>query len=139
MRGESASCIKAGYTHSNAGFMTMYTPAGGLAAQSFWYVHPDHPDTIVLDNIETNKGRDLRKVLDVYKSGLQTLLKSSDFSGLGITKVHLGEAYTDADFTELQSVTPIPRLNDSVYTDAQLQRLLLDLSNTTFAIDKSHK
>ena len=123
INGVSESCIKEGYINPNAGFLAFYDTDGRLAAQSFFYVNPSSPDTVVLDNIETNKGRDLRKLIDLYKKGWQEYI--SKHTELSLRNVHIGEGYTDADIWHLPSVIPIPPLNNKVYTDAERQRKLI--------------
>lgn len=122
--GLSKSCIKAGYSMPNAGFMAMYTPSGDIAAQSFWYVHPEHSDTIVVDNIEANEGRDMGAVLTVYTEALKQYI--DDHPDLGISKVHVGTGYSDVNLTHLETVKPVPELSERVYTDAYTQKLLYE-------------
>jgi hypothetical protein len=127
--GQARSCIEAGYLESNAGFIAAYM-GKEIAAQSFWYVHPDHPDTLVIDNIEGTRGRSFRKILHVYTEGLRTILsKLSAETQSKIKKIHIGEGYTDADLTGLISVTPVPKLSEKIYTDAERQRLLFKMDS----------
>lgn len=128
INGASSSCIKAGYSSENAGFMALYTPDDQLAGQSFWYINPNYPDTLVLDNIETNEGRQMTNVMALYKQALQSVLTQSDKDSVkAIRYVNLGEGFTKVDFSELMRVQAIPPLNDSIYTDAAKQRRLLEV------------
>lgn len=123
--GESKSCIEAGYALPHAGFLAVYPPGATKAgAQSFWYVHPDYPDTLVLDNIEANAGRDMAKMADVYRQGLAAYLAAHKETG--ITKVHVGTGYTHIDLGNAPRVDAVPRLKRVDYTDARKQLLLLD-------------
>ncbi len=122
--GAAGSCIEAGYSMPNAGFVALSTPDDDLAAQSFWYINPLQPDTLVLDNIETNEGRDMGNVLQLYTDALTSYLRQHP--ELGITKVHVGEGYSDVPLAHLPSVEPVPSM-DGVYTDARSQRSLLSL------------
>jgi hypothetical protein len=126
LHGESNSCIQAGYEREDAGFLAMYAPDGKLAAQSFWYVHPRYKDTLVLDNIEANAGRDLEKVATVYRKALAEYLKTH--ADLGITKVHVGTGYTDISMGDMPVVKSVPSFRD-IYSDADDQRLLLDTAS----------
>jgi len=127
--GLSASCIKAGYQSPNAGFVALYGPDSKLNAQSFWYVHPEHSNTLVLDNIEANQGRDYAKIVARYTKALTDILGEHNTAhpDRPITRVNIGEGYTDVKIGHLPSVDPVPKLYDEVYTDAARQRLLLNL------------
>ena len=125
--GQAEKCIEAGYERSDAGFVAIYGPDRKLAAQSFWYVHPDFPDTLVLDNIETNEGRDVSKLLSVYKYALHEYLDRHPETS--VTRVTVGTGYSDVSLRELSKVdAPVPPLDNKIYTDAKQQRELLNLS-----------
>lgn len=123
--GASKSCIKAGYTKENCGFVAVSNSNENLVAQSFWYINPEVPDTLVMDNIEANDGQDLAKVAEIYRQALTNYLKSHP--ELNITKVHVGTGYTDINLSDMPIVETSKPLN-GIYTDAKKQRLLLDLA-----------
>lgn len=124
--GESESCIEAGYQLPNAGFLAVYPPGSDTSgAQSFWYVHPQHPEVLVLDNIEANEGRDLDKIAEVYRKGLLTYFGTHP--ELGFKEVHVGTGYTDISLGDAPPAFAVPPLKNGIYTDARNQRLLLKL------------
>jgi len=128
IHGASNSCISAGYRHHRAGFVALYAPDDSLAAQSFWYVHPKYPGILVLDNIETNEGRDIQnKVLPAYREALREYFDMHPETG--ITDVHIGTGYSDVDLGGLPRVEAIPPLSSKIYTDAHSQRLLMSLND----------
>lgn len=129
INGASSSCIKEGYQNPNAGFMALYSPNGKLLAQSFMFVNPTRPDTVVLDNIEANRGRDFSKIIGLYKDAWLKYLR--EHPELGITKVNVGEGYTSVALDDLEKVKPVPPLRKNIYSDAGRQRRLLDLSATS--------
>jgi hypothetical protein len=126
IKGASRDCIKEGYRNPNAGFMVVYDPNDKVLAQSFTYVNPDQPDTIVLDNIEANQGRDLDKVVDIYKRAWTEYL--AQHPDLGIVHVNVGTGYTDVNYAALPKTAPVPPLNDHIYTDDKKQRRLLSVA-----------
>lgn len=130
INGASKSCIRAGYDYDNAGFVALYDPSDKLAGQSFWYINPDQPDTLVLDNIETNQGRKMDNMTDLYKRALHKILSNSESPAVkAIRYVNVGEGYTKVDLESLQRVESIPPINSSIYTDAKRQRRLLEIDN----------
>ena len=64
--GASSTCITSGYTDANAGFFALYEKTGKIVAQSYFYVNPEEPEVLVLDNIESNAGRGANKIVDLY-------------------------------------------------------------------------
>lgn len=127
LNGVSESCIQTGYSSPDAGFMAMYAPSGDIAAQSFWYVNPDRPDTLVIDNIEANEGRDMKSVLSVYIDALQQYI--NDHPELGVTRVHIGTGYSDVNLTHLKQVDAVPMFDQDTYSDAHTQKLLYQKGN----------
>lgn len=126
LHGASKSCIEAGYTRPDAGFLAIYPDGAKKAgAQSFWYIHPNHPDILVLDNIEANAGRDMERMAEVYRKGLQAYFETHPETG--IKQVYVGTGYTDIELGNAPHVEPVPKLKREIYTDAHTQRLLLDL------------
>ncbi|PID31333.1 hypothetical protein CR983_01680 [Candidatus Saccharibacteria bacterium] len=123
--GESKSCIKAGYKRKNAGFLGVYEPSGDLFAQSFWYVTPDSPDVLVLDNIEANAGRNYSKLVKLYQELIGQYLK--DHPDLGIREVRVGIGYSSADLNDLRDVENPEILDKRVYSDANEQKVLLSV------------
>lgn len=137
--GVSTSCIKSGYQDSNAGFFALYTPQGRLAAQSYFYVNPEHPEVLVLDNIEANRGRDTNKIVNLYREALERYL-TEQFASNGewkIKTVQVGTGYGDAVKSTVLRLPQAPIIRNEnrgdyyggVYTDAlEDQRTLLELS-----------
>jgi hypothetical protein len=117
--GASESCIMAGYKNSNAGFMGVHSPESeSVIAQSFWYVNPDQPDVLVLDNIEANAGRDMNRLAEVYKRALEAWIKEHPENG--IKKVNLGLGYTEINVASLKNVEAVKPLI-GIYSDASKQ------------------
>lgn len=139
LHGASCSCIESGYRDKNAGFFALYTPKGGLAAQSYFYVNTDHPNILVLDNIEANQGRDTNKIVEIYKQALSKYLleRFATDRTWNIDTVNLGTGYGDAvksSVLRLPATNPIHNnLGDHIYSDASDQRLLLHLSQHEIA------
>lgn len=136
--GASASCIESGYKHKNAGFFALYTPQGRLAAQSYFYVNPNHSNVLVLDNIEANQGRNTDKILELYEEALTQYLldRFAADSEWNIDTVHVGTGYGDvvkASVLRLPAANTISNNLGRIYTDADQQRLLLRLSNEQIA------
>ena len=119
--GVSANCIKAGYTQQNTGFLGVYLPGDNLLAQSFYYVHPDEPNVLVIDNIEANKGRDTNKLLKIYQKTLKEYL--STFAP-NIEEVRVGTGYSAVYLNNLRQVRS-PRVLGGIYTDAERQMILI--------------
>lgn len=139
LQGASRSCIESGYRDKNAGFFALYAPKGGLAAQSYFYVNTDHPNILVLDNIEANQGRDTNKIVEIYKQALSKYLleRFATDRTWNIDTVNLGTGYGDAvksSVLRLPATNPIPNnLGYRIYSDASDQRLLLHLSQHEIA------
>ena len=135
--GASADCIRSGYQDSSAGFFALYTPQGRLAAQSYFYVNPEHPDVLVLDNIEANQGRDTNKIVKLYQEALVRYLteRFTSDSEWKIRTVHVGTGYGNAvKSTVLQlPQAPTVRNKPGIYTDAHDQRRLLEISDKQIA------
>lgn len=133
LNGASASCIRSGYQDSSAGFFALYTPQGRLAAQSYFYVNPEQPDVLVLDNIEANQGRDTNKIVRLYKEALEHYLteRFASDSGWRVRTVHVGTGYGDAVKSTVLQLPQAPTIRNKpgIYTDAGDQRKLLELSD----------
>lgn len=131
--GASESCIRSGYEDYGAGFFALYTPEGRLAAQSYFYVNPEQPDVLVLDNIEANEGRDTNRIVNLYREALTQYLgqRFTSDSEWRVRTVHVGTGYGDAvKSTVLQLPKASPVHNKAgIYTDAHDQRILLKLSD----------
>lgn len=130
--GVSESCIRSGYQDSGAGFFVLYTPQGRVAAQSYFYVNPEKPDVLVLDNIEANHGRDTGKIVKLYKESLVKYLleRFTSDSDWKIRTVHVGTGYGDAVKPTILQLPKAPTVRNEphIYTDAESQRKLLELS-----------
>lgn len=96
--GASANCIVSGYRDKEAGFFALYTPEGRIAAQSYFYVNSDHPDVLVLDNIEANEGRDTEKIIGLYRDALQQYMleQFTKNDTWRIRTIQVGTGYGDA-------------------------------------------
>ena len=127
INGVSKSCIKAGYTRENAGFLGVYMSNGDLLAQSFWYVHPKDPTVLVLDNVEANEGRNPDKILKIYEKALRSYL--TDHPDVNITEVRIGTGYSDVNLGDLPRVKNPRTLDYSVYTDAYKQVHLMTVDS----------
>lgn len=129
--GESQSCISAGYQRPNAGFMALYDDKEELIAQSFWYIRKSHPDVLVIDNIEANRGRNIAKLRTLYQDGLRKLItqlqQQEGSPGAAIRKVHIGTMYNSVGTANLEKVKAVPPFK-GVYSDAKEQRLLLEVT-----------
>ncbi len=128
--GASESCIYAGYSDPRFGFVGLYDQDEKLVAQSFVW-HND--DTLVLDNIEGQRGRNLGDIQGRYKEALKEYLINLNYDKpeLGIRNVNLGTGYLDSRIsTGLERVRAVslPETNESIYTDAGSQMRLLSLS-----------
>ncbi len=127
--GASESCIIAGYTDPRYGFFGLYRQ-GELIAQSFLYTNPEQaPGVLVCDNIEANKARDLKKILDLYQKFF-TLYGAA--SPVSFSQIYVGEGYSSIGLHDLsevdrlkRSMSPLP-----IYTDAEKQRLLASVQIT---------
>lgn len=125
--GEAELCIAVGLDLKNAGFMALYDENNRdkLIAQSFWYVHPDHADTLVIDSIETTEGRDLNAIMGLYIKSLHISLK---YATHPITKVNIGLCDGYEVLLPVAEVI-VPPLED-VYSDArEYQWRLLDIDS----------
>ncbi len=123
--GESSDCIRAGYTEKNCGFMAVYNTTGTIIAQSFWFINETHPNTLVIDNIEAYGAKDLQSVVEIYRHALKDYLITH--AELGITNVHVGTGFSDVDLGTLPTARPVPVLENIDYSDAEVQKLLLEL------------
>lgn len=122
--GISENCIEAGYTRKDTGFVALYR-GGKLIAQSFWYINPSAPHILVIDNIETNEGRNLGPIVHVYQQALKQILIENPAAG--ITNVNVGTRYSDVSLGELKDTIAVQSFK-GVYTDAKIQKQLLSLS-----------
>ncbi len=136
--GMSESCIRSGYQHKEAGFFVLYTPKGRLAAQSYFYINPEYPDTLVLDSIETNEGRNLKHIISLYQTALQEYItrRLATDKAWRITNVQAGISFGQE--ANALSACPqaklIPRPHQDVYSDADdEQRQLLKLTTEEIA------
>ncbi|MBQ6436264.1 hypothetical protein IJJ27_01725, partial [bacterium] len=103
-----------------------------LMAQSYFYINPNRPDVVIMDNIEANQGRDFDKILKLYQQFfreyfLEQFASNPDWQ---VRQVNIGEGYTDVNLQDLKSVDePILNSRDDVYSDAHRQRFLFRLSD----------
>lgn len=133
--GVSENCIEQGYSDKQAGFFAMYGPDERLSAQSFFYVNPERPDVLVLDNIEARgQGRDASGIVDVYKEYFKGYLTEQfeENPEWQVREVHIGTRYGELVkpiVKRLQGAEIVLNHNVYTYTDAaENQVLLLRLS-----------
>jgi len=134
--GASEDCINEGFSNPNTGFFTIRKKDDELIAQSFIWVNTEKAsDTLVLDNIEVNQGRDMGKVLDSYIEYFEGYLKDQkrknpDFN---IRKVYVGTGYSSIGLGKLKDVKSIPIPYEG-YTDSDHQKLLVEIPEEDFGI-----
>ncbi|MBQ6154262.1 hypothetical protein IJI99_00075, partial [bacterium] len=136
INGVSESCIASGYSDKEAGFFALYDPDGQLMAQSYFYINPNRPDVVIMDNIEANQGRDFDKILKLYQQFFREyfLKQFADNPDWQVRQVNIGEGYTDVSLQDLERVDkPILNSRDDVYSDAHRQRFLFRLSDEEIA------
>lgn|GEM_PF-706821 len=137
--GASDSCIRCGYDKPNAGFFALYDTSRHLMAQSFFYINPNHPDVVVMDNIEANAGRDSGRIISLYQEFFQKYFEERFVNDPNwqIRQVNVGTQYGEvakAQVARLSSTGIIPNPDDAVYSDARSdQRLLFALSDERIA------
>ncbi len=132
--GASESCIRSGYADSNAGFFAIKDPRGKIMAQSYFYINPEHPDTVVMDNIEANAGRDSNRIIELYQKYFSEYLKSrfANDPNWQIRQVNVGTRYGEVAKAQVLNLskTDIILNRPSIYTDADSdQRLIIRLSD----------
>lgn len=90
--GTSRTCLQDGYDNQNAGFFALYNDKNKIMAQSYFYINPNHPDTVVLDNIEANAGRDVKRIIKLYQRAFARYLdeRVANDPEWQIKKVQLG-------------------------------------------------
>lgn len=128
LQGASESCIYTGYSEPSAGFVGLYDGDNKLVAQSFvWH----NEGTLVLDNIEAQRGRNLSNIQGQYKTALASYLKELHTSKpeLGLNAVNIGTGYLEARLSEglnrTETVKPKVHLGYSDATRSQLELLRL--------------
>ena len=139
MGGASDSCIRDGYLSDNAGFFALYEGNGQIVAQSYFYVNPEHPDTVVMDNIESNAGRGAEKIVALYREYFRNYLldQARKDPSFPIRQVNIGTQYGELvqPLVKMLPQTDIIRNpHGNVYSDARYdQRLLLRLTDEELA------
>lgn len=90
--GASRTCLHDGYDNPNAGFFALYNNEEKIMAQSYFYVNPNHPNVLVIDNIEANAGRDVGRIIKLYQRALAKYLddRTANDSGWRIDTIQLG-------------------------------------------------
>lgn len=132
--GASSDCIRAGYRRPDCGFFALSNDTGKLLAQSFIWVNTDkQPDTLVLDNIEANQGRDMGRVLKLYQEFFSKYIRhqASIDPNFKIRKVNIGTGYTEIGISHLPTVDPV-EIPYNGYTDSYNQKRLLEISESEF-------
>ena len=126
--GQAESCVWAGFEDPSFGFIAVYKD-GKLRGQSVVYVGDKtgegDKDTLVIDNIEANKGTDMVNLTAVYQQGVRQLLDQGALSP-SIKQINLGTGNSDVDYGHLEVTEPVLH-NKPVYTDAERQRLLMSV------------
>lgn len=119
--GMANSCIEAGYSNPNVSILALYDTEGDLAAHSVLFTNPDHaPFTIVIDNIETNEGRDRNKIAELYFEFFEMYLKREELAAFDT--VNLGMHNTEIFNQSFASTEPVPSVISQ--SDAHKQALL---------------
>lgn len=119
--GEAKSCVRAAYTYPDVSIMALYDPDGNVAAHSVMFVNVGHRlPTIVVDNIETNEGRDRDRVLALYQEFFAEYLQRDEMGTFDT--VNLGVRRDEHYATQLKAVDSITPVID--YSDAKEQVLL---------------
>jgi ribosomal protein S18 acetylase RimI-like enzyme len=116
--------------------MGLYDQDDKLVAQSFvWH----NQGTIVLDNIEGQRGRNLGDIQGRYNEALTEYLVKLDQEKpeLGIRQVNVGLGYINSAISEKLTPTeavPLPDIgNADLYSDAHYQRMLVRLTDEDLA------
>lgn len=131
--GVAEECVQSGYADSQAGFFALYGNDGRIVAQSYFYVNPDRPDILVMDNIESNSGRDANVIVDLYQDFFRQYLaeqfkKNPDWQ---IKEIHVGTGYGELVKPIVLRLpeAEIVRNSRMIYSDADSdQRMLLQFS-----------
>lgn len=119
--GEARSCVEAAYGNPDVSIMALYDPDGDVAAHSVMFTRPGiDPSAIVLDNIETNEGRDRNRVVDLYREFFAEYLRHEAMGGFDT--VNLGKRHDEEYLTPLKATRAI--LSPLNYSDAEEQVLL---------------
>jgi ribosomal protein S18 acetylase RimI-like enzyme len=121
--GKARLCVEAAYSRPDLSIMVLFDPKGKLAAHSVIFNNPvEAPSTVVVDNIETNEGRNRDEVLKLYLEFFKNYLSSPEMQKFDTVNlgVHSNEAY-DA---RLKAAKPLPSVID--YTDAGFQVVLYE-------------
>lgn len=140
--GASSTCIKSGYKDKDAGFFALYDGNKKLMAQSYFYINPEQPEVVVMDNIEACQGRDVEKIVDLYKNYFTEYAKEQFGKNPNwqVRQVNIGTGYGEAvkQYVLKLPETEIIKNGHNVYTDAdEDQRLLFRLSDKEIEQAKS--
>lgn len=140
--GVSESCITSGYKDKDAGFFALYDGNKKLMAQSYFYINPKQPEVVVMDNIEACQGRDVEKIVDLYKNYFTEYAKEQFGKNPNwqVRQVNIGTGYGEAvkQYVLKLPETEIIKNGHNVYTDAdEDQRLLFRLSDKEIEQAKS--
>ena len=129
--GASRSCIVSGYRDEFAGFFALYESSGQIFAQSYFYTNQkQNPEVLVMDNIESNAGRDADVIVDLYRDYFRQYLlqRFRDDPNWKIREVHIGTRYGDLVkpiVNRLPTADIVLNPDRSVYTDAAYNQVLL--------------
>lgn len=140
--GASSTCIKSGYKDKGAGFFALYDDNKKLMAQSYFYINPEQPEVVVMDNIEACQGRDVEKIVDLYKNYFAEYTKEQfrENPNWQVRQVNIGTGCGEAVKQYVLNLpeTEIIKNGHNIYTDAdEDQRLLFRLSNEEIEQAKS--
>ncbi len=132
--GRARSCVEAAYSNPNVSIMALYNPDGDLTAHSMLFTNQNQDaSVIVVDNIETSRGRNMNRITALYQEFFTAYLQQEELAAF--STVHVGSnpeigAYTGPPLKaeKMVSVTP------GVYSDAKDQFLLYD-KNPVFGIE----
>lgn len=121
--GMGRSYIEAAYSDPRVSIMALYDPEGDLAAHSVIFTNPEYePSALVIDNIETNQGRNRDRVAKLYQEFFSTYLQRPELAGFDT--VILG-MHSDEKFEiPLKTHSRIPTIMER--SDAQRQAVLYE-------------
>ena len=95
--------------------------------------HRAAPDTLIIDNIECSRGKDVHSIRTSYEEYFTKYIRDQRAKdpSFPYRKVYIGEGYSGVGLSDLKSVERI-QPPSSIYSDAERQRLLLEMPEKDF-------
>ncbi|HET7059949.1 MAG TPA: GNAT family N-acetyltransferase [Candidatus Saccharimonadales bacterium] len=119
--GMARSCVEAAYSDPRVSVMAVYDSENQLMAHSVLFYNPgEGRGTIVIDNIETNEGRDRNTMLKRYREFFGAYMERAEMADFDA--VYLGIHGREKYDLPLKAVERIPAIMQ--YSDARDQKLL---------------